>query len=98
VAQSGGIEASSHPEDALFYYSPSAPVKRGDSMPNIFREAKLLLAAKKESEMTEDERTTVNAALIPFNIKGFPLSDEITIDEGLEIMAKILEGEHETAG
>jgi hypothetical protein len=61
-------------------------------MSNIFREAKLLLETKKESEMTEDERCTVNAALIPFNIKGFPLSKEITISEGLEIMAKIVEG------
>jgi len=68
--------------------------KEVKAMPNtnIFREAKHLLDTKKSSEMNEEERSTMAAALIPFSIKGVPLPENITIMEGLEELAKIVEG------
>jgi len=67
--------------------------KEVKAMPNtnIFREAKHLLDTKKGSEMNEEERSTMTAALIPFSIKGVPLPENITIMEGLEELAKIVE-------
>ena len=56
---------------------------------NIFREARQLLQDKPVSEMNEEELHIVNAATIPLNI--LPSFNGMTIDEGLEELAKIVE-------
>lgn len=56
---------------------------------NIFREAQALLREKPVSEMNEEELHIVNAATIPLNLlKRF---NDMTIDKGLEELAKIWE-------
>lgn len=68
-------------------------------MSNIFRQAKQLLDKKDIGlGLTEEERELVAAAMIPFNIRDCPLPDNITIAEGLEELAKIVEEAHERAG
>ncbi len=54
---------------------------------NIFGEAKQLLRDKPISEMNEEELHIVNAATIPLNI--LPQFNNLTIDEGLEELAKM---------
>jgi hypothetical protein len=67
-------------------------------MADVFREAQLLMRAKKPWEMTEDERSTVAAAMIPFGVAGMPFPENITIDEGLEMLAMITEEADEKTG
>lgn len=60
---------------------------------NIFREAKQLLDKKDNgSELTEEERDLVATAIIPLMVESngiFPR--DITIEEGLEELAKMVE-------
>jgi len=56
---------------------------------NIFREAKQLLETKVQSEMTEEELTTVKAALIPLTI--LPCFNDVTTSQGLEALARLIE-------
>lgn len=56
---------------------------------NIFREAKHLLNTKKGSEMNEEELLIINAATIPLTI--LPGFNEMTTDEGLALLVKIVE-------
>ncbi|MBA7486493.1 hypothetical protein ES707_22053 [subsurface metagenome] len=62
-------------------------------MANIFREAKQLLDKKDAgSKLTKEELQLINTAIIPLIVKTdgvFP--EDITIEEGLEELAKILE-------
>jgi len=60
-------------------------------MASIFREAKRLLDTKKGSELSEEELLTINAATIPLNL--LPEFNDKTIDEGLEELARMVEGE-----
>lgn len=60
-------------------------------MPNIFRKAQRLLDTKKGSEMTEEELLIINSATIPLNL--LPEFNDKTIDEGLEELARMVEGE-----
>jgi len=59
-------------------------------MNNLFRQALGILNAK-NGERTEEEQELLNTALIPLNIRGCPLPENITIAEGLEELAKIVE-------
>jgi len=58
-------------------------------MANLFRQALEILG--KNGEKTEEERKLLNTALIPLNIRGCPFPNDITIGEGLEELAKIVE-------
>lgn len=64
-------------------------------MTNLFREAKQLLD-KKESgaQLTEEELKLINTAVIPLMVRtwGGVFPKDITIGEGLEELAKIVEG------
>ena len=57
---------------------------------NIFREAKELLQSKSVLDMNEEEITTVKAAMITLDI--LPGFRDKTIDEGLEELAKMVDG------
>ena len=60
---------------------------------NLFRKAKQLLDKKDAGgELTEEELRLIHTAIIPMNlnINGF-FPEDITISEGLEELAKILE-------
>ncbi|MBA7506560.1 hypothetical protein ES706_05252 [subsurface metagenome] len=64
-------------------------------MANIFRQAKNLLDKKaRGAELTEEELGVVNTALIPFTVNtgGF-FPEDITIGEGLEELARMIENE-----
>jgi len=64
-------------------------------MANLFRQAKQLLDKRAIGlELTEEEQEVVNVAIIPLNLRGCPFSDGITIAEGLEELAKIVEEEN----
>lgn len=54
---------------------------------NIFRQAQVLLQQKPVSEMNEEELHIVNAATIPLNT--LPQFNDMTIEEGLEELAKM---------
>ena len=58
---------------------------------NIFREAQQLLKDKAACEMTQDERELGGAAMIPLMVHG--AYSDIPIDQGLEDLARILEGQ-----
>ena len=58
-------------------------------MSNLFRQAKELLDTKRGSELTEQELDLVSQAIAPLLI--LPAFSDITISEGLEELAKILE-------
>lgn len=63
---------------------------------NIFKEAKQLLDKKDNgAELTEDELELINIAIIPMNLHGCPLPEDIPIGEGLEVLAKMMDGEKE---
>lgn len=63
---------------------------------NIFREAKQLLDKKDNgAELTEEELGLIHTALIPLNLHGCPLPEDIPIGEGLEALAKMMDGEKE---
>lgn len=60
---------------------------------NIFREAKQLLDKKDNgNKLTEEEQELVNTADIPFTVNTGDIFGDITIGEGLEEMARIVEG------
>ncbi|MBU0847431.1 hypothetical protein KKH23_09635 [Patescibacteria group bacterium] len=59
---------------------------------NLFRQAKQLWDSKNSWDMTKEERHLVAAAMIPLTVHGCPLPEDITISEGLEELAKILDG------
>lgn len=58
---------------------------------NIFREAQQLLKEKLGCEMTQDEQELVAAAMIPLMVHG--AYSDIPIDDALEDLARILEGQ-----
>jgi len=60
---------------------------------NLFREAKQLLDKKDAGgELTDDELRLIHTAIIPLNLNtgGF-FPEDITLGEGLEELAKIVE-------
>jgi len=59
---------------------------------NLFKQAKQLLDKKDSgAELTEEELRLVNTAIIPLMVKADGLfSEDITIAEGLEELAKII--------
>ena len=57
---------------------------------NIFREAKQLLDTKPGSEMTDEERQLINAAIIP--LMQLRQYSDIPIGQGLEELADIIDG------
>lgn len=63
-------------------------------MTNLFRQARQLLDKKDSgAELTEEELGLVNTAIIPLMVKThgvFP--EDIAIGQGLEELAKIVEG------
>ncbi len=59
---------------------------------NMFRQAKQLLDKKDAGwELTEEELKLVNTAMMPL-LGGFIISEDLTISEGLEELATMLEG------
>ncbi len=56
---------------------------------NLFRQALEILNTK-NGDMTEEERELLSAAMIPLNI--LPGYNDIEVREGLEELAKIVEG------
>jgi len=60
---------------------------------NLFRQAAELLKAKDAGvELTEDELKLINTAIIPLMVKTDGIfSEDITISEGLDALAKIVE-------
>jgi len=58
---------------------------------NIFRQAKQLLRSKSIFDMTEEEVTTVGAAMIPLDL--LPQFNDKTTDEGLEKLSKMFDGD-----
>lgn len=59
---------------------------------NLFRQAAELLKAKDNgAELTEEELGLIHTALIPLNLHGCPLPEDIPIGEGLEELAKMVE-------
>lgn len=62
-------------------------------MTNIFRQARTLLQRKDAGEeLTEEERQVIRTALIPFTVyTGDFFPEEITIAEGLEGLARLVE-------
>jgi hypothetical protein len=56
---------------------------------NIFREATLLLATRNGQGMSDEERETVEVAMIPLML--LPKYSDMSIGEGLEDLAKMLE-------
>jgi len=61
-------------------------------MDNIFREAQVLLRAKKISEMDYDEVMTVKAAMIP--LTQLKMFNDMTTKEGLEELVQMVEDEN----
>ncbi len=61
---------------------------------NLFRQAQKLLKNKPIDEMTQGEVLTVKAATIPLTI--LPEFNDVTTDEGLEELAKMVEEDLET--
>ena len=58
----------------------------------MFRQAKQLLDKKDAGwELTEEELKLVNTAMMPL-LGGFIISEDLTISEGLEELATMLEG------
>ena len=62
-------------------------------MTNIFRQAKQLLDTKRGDEMSEEELQLIGTATIPLMVKSCPFPEDITVGEGLEELAKIIEEE-----
>lgn len=65
-------------------------------MANIFRQAKQLLDRKDDgAELAEEELRLIDTAIIPLMVKtdGF-FPDDMTIGEGLEELAKMVEEEN----
>lgn len=58
---------------------------------NLFRQAKELLDTKAGPEMSEAEAQLIATAIIPLMINADGLFADITIAEGLEELAKIIE-------
>lgn len=58
-------------------------------MSNLFRDALALIDSKSQFDMTEEEKATVGAAMIPLMV--LPRFKDIPIGEGLEALAKILD-------
>lgn len=59
---------------------------------NIFRQAKQLLDKRDNgNELTEEEQELVNTAAIPFTVNTDDIFGDITIGEGLEELARIIE-------
>lgn len=56
---------------------------------NIFRQALEILHSRRGDEMSEEEEEIVAAAMIPLNM--LPEFNDKTTDEGLEVLAKIVE-------
>ena len=59
---------------------------------NLFRQAKQLLDRKSGPQMTEEEAKVIQTAIIPLLL--IPAFGDITIGEGLEELAKMVEGGH----
>ena len=57
---------------------------------NIYRQAKELLDRKHDNKLTEEEYQLINTAIIPLMITNV-LGKDITLREGLEELAKIVE-------
>ncbi len=57
---------------------------------NIYRQAAELLDKKHDYKLTEEERQLINTAIIPLMITNV-LGKDITLREGLEELAKIVE-------
>jgi len=57
---------------------------------NLFRRARQLLRNKSVLEMNKQELSTVKAAQIPLGL--LPEFNDLTTDQGLALLARILEG------
>ena len=65
---------------------------------NLFRQARQLLDEKdKGAQLTEEDLRLINTAIIPLMVKtnGIFLED-ITIGEGLEALAKMVDGKEDS--
>lgn len=64
----------------------------GETMTNIFREAKDLLAIKDAGgELSEEELRLIGTAEIPLMMRGCPLPEEMAVRDCLETLAQIVE-------
>ena len=63
---------------------------------NIFREAQRLLSTKKRDDMTEEELQIVATAMTPLRLD--PRYCNLTIDDGLEELAALLEARRKKLG
>lgn len=62
-------------------------------MANIFRQAKVLLEKKdKGAQLTEEELKLLNTSIIPLMVADGFFPEDITIAEGLEELAKMING------
>lgn len=58
---------------------------------NIFKQAKQLLDNSNGRQLSDEEWEVLGAAMIPLNHPAYPFPQDMTVGEGLEMLANMVE-------